>query len=117
MPTSLIEGESLLALDVGSVNTRALLLEVVDGRYRFVAIGQAPTTAMAPTRDIGQGVRHAIQNLQDVTGREFLDPNGQLIAPSTPEGNGVDLLAATISAGPASFCSRVISLMVQTMPS
>ncbi len=101
MPASLIEGDSLLALDVGSVNTRSLLFEVVDGRYRFIASGQSPTTAFAPVRDIGVGVRESIEDLQRVTGRTFLDMDGQLIVPSSPEGNGADLLAGTVSAGPA----------------
>ena len=33
---------SILAADVGTVTTRAILLERVDGVYRFVARGEAP---------------------------------------------------------------------------
>lgn len=101
MPTSLIEGESLLAVDVGATATRAVLFDVVEGNYRFVAIGQSPTTAEAPFRDIGLGVREAIANIQSVTGRTFLNKERVLISPSQADGTGVDAFVATISAGPA----------------
>ena len=101
MPTSLIEGESLLAVDVGATLTRAVLFDVVESKYRFVAIGQSPTTAEAPFRDIGLGVREAITVIENVTGRAFLNKERVLISPSQPDGSGVDAFAATLSAGPA----------------
>ena len=101
MPTSLVEGESLLAVDVGATTTRAVLFDVVEGNYRFVAVGNAPTTAEAPFRDIGLGVREAIEAIQVITGRTFLDKDRRLIAPVQPNGSGVDAFAATLSAGPA----------------
>ena len=101
MPTSLIEGESLLAVDVGATLTRAVLFDVVESKYRFVAIGQSPTTAEAPFRDIGLGVREAITGIENVTGRAFLNKERVLISPSQPDGSGVDAFAATLSAGPA----------------
>lgn len=100
MPTSLIEGESLLAVDVGATLTRAVLFDVVEGKYRFVAIGQSPTTAEAPFRDIGLGVREAITSIENVTGRAFLNKERVLISPSQPDGTGVDVFVATLSAGP-----------------
>src|SRR5919109_369984 len=102
MPASLVQNESILAIDVGAVVTRAMLFDVVEGQYRFVASGQAPSTAEAPFKDIGIGVREAITNLQNVTGSTLLGPNdNNLIAPSQPDGSGVDAVVATISAGPA----------------
>jgi hypothetical protein len=101
MPTSLVEGESLLAVDVGATTTRAVLFDVVEGSYRFVAVGNAPTTAEVPFRDIGLGVREAIEAIQSITGRIFLDKDRQLIVPVQPDGSGVDAFAATLSAGPA----------------
>ena len=71
MPTSLIEGSSLLALDIGSTTTRASYFDVVDGRYRFIAVGQSPTTAAAPVNDLGQGVRQAIADLEVLIGRRL----------------------------------------------
>ena len=100
MPTSLVQNESILAIEVGSATTRAALFDVVEGQYRFVAAGKAPSTAEAPFRDIGIGVREAISSLQEITGGRLLGQNGSLIAPSQPDGSGVDSVVATISAGP-----------------
>jgi len=102
MPASLVQNESILGIDVGATVTRAALFDVVEGQYRFVAAGQAPSTAEAPFKNIGLGVREAITNLQNVTGATLLGPNdNNLILPSQPDGSGVDAVAATISAGPA----------------
>jgi hypothetical protein len=100
MPGSLVDADSLLAVDVGTVTTRAALFDVVEGHYRFIASGSAPSTAAAPYKDLGEGVRLAIKDLQTVTGRNFLGDDRQLIVPAS-EGQGVDIFAATISAGPA----------------
>jgi hypothetical protein len=100
MPVSLIDAESLLAIDIGTVTTQATLFDVVEGHYRFIAAGQAPTTAAAPFRDISEGVHQAIENLQGITGRTFFSSDHQLIMPMQ-EGVGVGSFAATISAGPA----------------
>ena len=64
MATSLVSADSMLAIDVGAVNTRALLFDVVEGRYRFLAMGTAPSTAGAPFRHISEGIHLAIQQLQ-----------------------------------------------------
>jgi hypothetical protein len=102
MPASLVQNESILAIDVGATVTRAVLFDVVEGQYRFVASGQAPSTAEAPFKDIGIGVREAITNLQNVTGSILLGPHdNNLIAPAQPDGSGVDAVVGTISAGPA----------------
>ena len=100
MPVSIADAESLLAVDVGAVTSRAALFDVVDGSYRFIASGQAPSTASAPFRDISEGVHLAIQQLQGITGRVFLNSDQYLIIPSQ-DGRGVDSFAATISAGPS----------------
>src|ERR1041384_3861539 len=102
MPASLVQNESILAIDVGAAVTRAVLFDVVEGQYRFVASGQAPTTAEVPFRDIGIGVREAITKLQNITGATLLGQHdNNLIAPSQPDGSGVDAVVGTISAGPA----------------
>jgi hypothetical protein len=101
MPSSLVDGNSLLAMDIGAVNTRAVLFDVVEGEYRFVALGSAPSTAEAPFKDVSEGARNAIRNLQAILGRSLLDPQGSLITPGQPNGSGVDALVVTMSAGPA----------------
>jgi len=101
MPTSLIEGNSLLAVDIGTTTTRASYFDVVDGRYRFIAVGHSPTTAAAPVNDLGQGIRQAIEELEVLIGRTLMDDDKRIILPAQPEGTGVDNLVSTLSAGPS----------------
>jgi len=100
MPGSLVDADSLLAVDVGAITTRAALFDVVEGYYRFIASGHAPSTAGAPFKDITEGVHRAIEDLQLITGRKFLGDDQRLIIPSG-DGRGVDTFAATFSAGPS----------------
>lgn len=101
MPVSLLQDSSLLAVNVGASSTRAVLFDVVDGQYRFIASGQARSTAEAPFKNISLGVNQAIAHLQTVTGKTLLDSDNQLITPMQSDGSGVDAFAATLSAGPA----------------
>lgn len=100
MSSALMDGNSLLAIEVGAAKTRAVLFDVIESQYRFVASGSAPTTAEAPFKDVGEGVRNAILNLQKVFGNTLLDESRGLITPSQPNGSGVDALVVTFSAGP-----------------
>ncbi|MBK7449971.1 MAG: glutamate mutase L [Anaerolineales bacterium] len=101
MPTSLVTSNSLLAIDVGASNTRAVLFDVIEGEYRFVASGIARSTAEAPFKDVSEGARNAIQVLQNILKKTLLNSARSLILPSQPDGSGVDSLVVTISAGPA----------------
>ena len=107
MTASIVDAESVLALDIGSIQTRALLFDVVDGQYRFISAGIAPSTAAAPFFDITEGVFQAIRRLQDLTARKLLDGKTQLIIPSQSDGSGVDQMTVTFSAGPG---LRVVTL-------
>lgn len=97
--TSLVDAESVLAIDIGTLNTRALLFDVVDGQYHLISAAVAPTTAGAPYHDISEGVHIALLRLQEITGRALTSAEAQLILPSQPDGAGVDRLAITCSAG------------------
>jgi hypothetical protein len=99
MTTSLIDAESLLAFDIGSITTRAILFDVVEGRYRYLGTGTAPTTAGDPYHDISEGVRMALDQLQEITGRTLFGADG-LIVPSQADGSGIDKCVATLSVGP-----------------
>lgn len=101
MTLSTVSADSVLAIDVGSVYTRAVLFDVVENSYRFLGEGVALTTAGAPHYDIGEGVRQAVSELQSFSGRVFLGADKQLILPSQPDGSGVDRCVATLSVGPA----------------
>lgn len=99
MTTSIIEAESILAIDLGSVHTRALLFDVVEGQYRFIGSGSAASTANAPFRDIGEGFHQAVLDLQEKIGRTLIE-NDTLILPSREDNTGVDRLVVAHSAGP-----------------
>jgi hypothetical protein len=101
MPVSLVEDSSLLAVNVGASTTRAVLFDVVEGEYRFIASGKAASTAEAPFGDVTLGVQQAVSNLQTVSGRTFLDADNELITPSQADGSGIDAFTVTMSAGPA----------------
>jgi hypothetical protein len=100
MPVSLLQDSSLLAVNVGASSTRAVLFDVVEDQYRFIASGQARSTAEAPFKNISLGVHQAISHLQKVTGKILLDRDNQLVTPMQSDGSGVDAFAATLSAGP-----------------
>ena len=100
MSTSLVDADLILALDIGTITTRAILFDVVEGRYRFLGAGTTPTTANAPVGDISEGVRLALDQLEDITGRRLIGPDGQLAIPALADGSGVDACVATLSVGP-----------------
>ncbi len=94
-PTS---ASSILVADCGTVFTKVSLLGLVEGQYRLIARGEAPTTVVAPYQDITKGVIQAINKIELITGRHFVS-NGRIISPEQPTGNGVDLFVAAISSG------------------
>lgn len=93
------EIESILALDIGSVNTRAIFFDLAGTTYRMLAAGSAPSTHLAPIRDALEGVTAAIHHLEEITGREILDANHSLIMPTSSSGSGVDHILVSSSAG------------------
>jgi hypothetical protein len=109
--SSLPDIEIVLAVDVGSVNTRASLFDVVDGRYRLVATSEANSTVGPPLFDLGEGVRLAMDQVQAITGRRMVDESETLIIPATGYGAGVDLFVSSISAGP-----KVKTILAGLMP-
>jgi len=93
-----LEIESILAADCGSTMTKVILIDTIDGQYRFVAQGEALSTIEPPQADVLLGVRHAIGQIEEATGRLLLDERGQIITPEEASGNGVDAFLATTSA-------------------
>lgn len=109
--SSVLDADTVLAIDVGSVSTRASLFDVVDGRYRLIATGRAPSTEGPPLFDVSEGVRMALDQIEGVTGRQLLDESDLLIMPVTSQGAGADVFVATASAGP-----KVRTVLVGLMP-
>lgn len=91
--------DTILVTDCGSTSTKAILVERRNGRFRLTARGEAPTTVEAPWEDVTRGVRNAIAEVAELSGRRLLDPDtGALLRPAR-DGQGVDLFLSTSSAG------------------
>ncbi len=91
--------DSILAVDFGSVNTRVLLFDVVDGEYALVARRQGKTTIDAPADDARLGLIKILRELSAAADRRFLDDDGELIKPEQSERIGIDFCITTASAG------------------
>lgn len=91
---------SILAVDFGSVNTRVMLFDVVEGEYALVAQRQGKTSIDAPSDDVQVGLRKILRELSSATDRRFLDGAGALIKPEQSERIGIDYCITTASAGP-----------------
>jgi hypothetical protein len=89
---------SLLVADCGTVCTKVSLFGLVEGQYRLMARGEAPTTVTPPQEDITAGIIQAIQRIEQITGRRFVE-NEQIISPEKNNGDGIDIFIATVSAG------------------
>ena len=88
----------VIATDCGSTTTKAILIERgEDGVYRQTCRGEAPTTVEAPFEDVTRGVLNAIQEVEELSGRQILDGE-RIITPADGE-QGVDLYVSTSSAG------------------
>ncbi len=89
---------AIVATDCGSTTTKAILIKLVDGEYRLIVRGEAPTTVEAPFEDVTRGVLNAIREVEELSGQEVLDGE-KIIHPSDGDKHGVDLYLSTSSAG------------------
>ncbi len=88
----------ILATDCGSTTTKAILIEYLNGEYRLIVRGEAPTTVEAPFEDVTMGVLNAVAEVEELSGRKLLDDQGKIISPT--EGKvGTDVYISTSSAG------------------
>lgn len=90
---------SILAADFGSVKTRVVLFDVVDGEYRLVAHAGGRTTLGYPDDDLSVGLRRLLTDITGFTGREFYNQMGRVVTPEDRSRNGVDYFITTASAG------------------
>lgn len=90
---------SILAVDFGNVQTRALLIDLVDGLYQLVARGETRTTAGFPANDARLGLNRAVEQISEVTGRKLLTNDGKVISPEQNDRSGVDYFVTTASTG------------------
>ncbi len=88
--------ESILIADCGTVMTKLMLLQKVEDSYRFVAQTETLTTINPPWEDVSVGVLHAIESLEEISGRQFYS-RSRLITPRQGP-NGVDAFVVILSA-------------------
>jgi len=88
---------TIVATDCGSTTTKAILIEHTADGFRLVARGEAPTTVEAPFDDVTVGVVNALGELEELTGRRFLE-SGKIATPAH-DSAGADLYLSTSSAG------------------
>jgi uncharacterized protein (TIGR01319 family) len=90
---------SILATDCGSTTTKAILIEKVGNEYRLTRRGEAPTTVEAPFDDVTVGVTNAVREIEELSGKTLIAPDGTILTPQKDDRNGVDLYLSTSSAG------------------
>lgn len=98
LPAQPSVANSILVADCGSVSTKVSLLGLVEGQYRLMARGEAPTIHSGPESDLLNGITKAINEIEFITGR-MLIADGKIISPEQEIGDGVDVFVATLSAG------------------
>ncbi len=101
----------IVATDCGSTTTKAILIDRVNGSYRLVARGEAPTTVEAPFDDVTVGVINSVAELEELT-HSVLHADGRIAVPRTGK-DGADLYVSTSSAGGGlqMLCSGVVKAM------
>jgi hypothetical protein len=90
---------SILAADIGSVFTRAVLIDEVDGEFRLMARAQVLTTAEPPISDTSVGLGRALTEIGSLMGRTFYSANEGVLHGDREDGEGADVFIATASGG------------------
>jgi uncharacterized protein (TIGR01319 family) len=96
------EPRYILATDVGSTTTKARFFGKVNGEWKFLASGEAPTTVEKPVEDVTKGVRNAVREVEELTGHRILDYSSEelrFIMPYLGGRTGIDVYVSTSSAG------------------
>jgi uncharacterized protein (TIGR01319 family) len=100
MTDSLTQIMSVIGVEIGAINTRAFLFDVVEDNYRLIASAVTPSTHTEPAFDIGDAIYEVVTRLAEVTGRVFFSHDGNLMMPSEPGGEGIDSFVITTSLVP-----------------
>ena len=90
--------KTILATDCGSTTTKAILIEYINNEYRLTFRGEAPTTVEAPFEDVTRGVLNSIIELEELSGKKFLDGE-KFINTCSQNTDGIDVYISTSSAG------------------
>ena len=96
------EPSFILATDVGSTTTKARFFGKVDGEWKFLSSGEAPTTVEKPVEDVTMGIRNAVREVEELTGHQIIDYSSEelkFIMPYKGGKTGIDVYVSTSSAG------------------
>lgn len=92
---------AILVADCGIEHTRVTLVDIVgENEYRLVAQSEFATTVEPPYSNVTLAIQQGVVDLERSTGRQ-LQEDGRLRIPQGRDGQGVDALVATCSAGGA----------------
>jgi hypothetical protein len=95
-----LEPLSILAIDIGTVNTRAFFYDVVEESYHLVASAITKSTHEPPLSDVNIGILNTVHQIEDITGRILLNQKNTIIVPSQAGSEGVDRFYISHSFGP-----------------
>lgn len=90
---------SILAVDFGSVHTRAILIDQVDDVFELIGFARTRTTDGYPAYNLRVGLDRVIQQLTASTGRRFVNETGVIITPEQQDRSGVESFVITASGG------------------
>ncbi|RRR78240.1 MAG: hypothetical protein EI684_00585 [Candidatus Viridilinea halotolerans] len=102
---------AVLVAEVGSLVTRVTLVDQVEREFRLIGHAETMSTVEAPFSNALVGILEAAAQIGDLTGRQMLNAEGQLLMPQTNEQDGVNELVVTTSA--AGTLSLVITAIAQ----
>ena len=86
-----------LIANIGSIITRVLLVDEVDGDARVVSAVEVLSTVEPPEENASVAILHAAAEIYERTGRNLLH-QGELLMPQSPERDGIDQLVVVTSA-------------------
>ncbi|HMN11090.1 MAG TPA: glutamate mutase L [Bellilinea sp.] len=92
------ECRSVLAVDLGSLNTRAFLFDQVEGHYRFIGSTRLPAIRSISGHTVKDDVVQVVRRLQETVKYKLLDGD-RIICPAKFDGSGVDQFILTHSLG------------------
>lgn len=87
--------QSVLSVDIGTINTRVCLFDIRAGKFRFVGSASDRTTHLDREKSEYVGVISAVRKLEKVVKKSLLDHSGNIITPSTGDFSGVDQVAVS----------------------
>jgi hypothetical protein len=100
---------AVLIAEIGSLTTRAVLVDEVEGESRMVGHAETTSSVELPYQNALYAILEAVSRIAEMSGRQLIR-DGQLIMPQTEDGQGVNhVVAVTSAAGPMSVVLTAIA--------